>query len=334
MKARNLIAALATAFLWCAGAAAHPPYGLVADARGNLYFSDLETVWRLAPDRRLTVFRPHAGGHVHELTLAPDGAIEGDQNHYEPAGEKHFTAIWRRSLGGEEKWVGPLTTDPPFGMGLAQDGAGRRYSGQWVSNDDRRLLLLRRSRDGRVEVLLGREAMPDFRQRSLANVGGMAFAADGALVFADGPRLHRLAPDGRVSTLLDTGSPSSLRGIATADGRVYAADMGRKRVLAIDAKGGEETVWRSEPRWMPTGVARIGDALFVLEAEDDPEHRSNRVRGIEVSGGKGAVVAEPWKGETSPAPAPTRGTSRRSLAPVGAAVAIGVALWLTLRRRG
>ena len=337
MRAWHLTA-LACTLLWCASAAAHPPYGLVADSGGNLYFSDLRTVWRLGPDRRLELFRPPpADGHVHELFLAPDGAIEGDENGYRPAGEKHFTAIWRRTPAGREEWVVPLTTEPPFGMGLPQDGAGRRYSAQWVSNDDRRLLLLRHS-PIRVEVLLGKEALPAFRQRSLASVGGMAFAPDGALVFADGPRLRRLAPDGRVSTLLDAGLSSSLRGVAAADGRFYAADMGRKRVLAVTGEGAAHTVWRSAARWMPTAVARAGDALFVLEAEDDPEHRSNRVRLVEVRGGKGAVVAEPWKAESPPAPPPPA-ADRHGFAPAraagaaGAVAAAGVALWLALRRR-
>ena len=36
---------------------AHPASGIVVDRSGNIYFSDLETVWKLDTLARLTVFR-------------------------------------------------------------------------------------------------------------------------------------------------------------------------------------------------------------------------------------------------------------------------------------
>src|SRR3712207_5467438 len=87
-RRRDRVRYWAILLLFCglaaAPAAAHPPYGLVADAAGNAYFSDLQTVWRLSPEGRLSVFRAVPDTHVHAIALAPDGAIEGDQNHYDP----------------------------------------------------------------------------------------------------------------------------------------------------------------------------------------------------------------------------------------------------------
>src|SRR3712207_4184119 len=99
---RGMLSAVGSLFL-AAAALAHPPYGLVADDRGNLYFSDLETVWRLGPDGRLAVFRAAVPDtHVHELALTPDGAIAGDQNRYDPATQRFYWGIWRRTTAGEE----------------------------------------------------------------------------------------------------------------------------------------------------------------------------------------------------------------------------------------
>src|SRR5258706_14893452 len=52
-------------------ASAHPPVGIVADARGNIYYSDLAQVWRLSPDGSRTVVVPQV--HTHELVLDAAG---------------------------------------------------------------------------------------------------------------------------------------------------------------------------------------------------------------------------------------------------------------------
>ena len=94
--------------------AAHPPYGLVADRQGSVYFSDLETIWRLSGDGRLSVFRPPVPGtHVHSLALAPDGAVEGDQNRYDPSTERFYSGLWRRTGEGAEQAIAPMTERPP-----------------------------------------------------------------------------------------------------------------------------------------------------------------------------------------------------------------------------
>ena len=36
--------------LVAASAAAHPGIGIVADSRGNIFYTDLKQVWRIAPD--------------------------------------------------------------------------------------------------------------------------------------------------------------------------------------------------------------------------------------------------------------------------------------------
>jgi hypothetical protein len=293
--------------LAAAPAAAHPPYGLVADEGGNLYFSDLETVWRLSKDGRLSVFRPHVPEtHVHALALAPDGAIDGDQNHYDPATERFFSGLWRRTANGIERAIVSMTERPPPGMGVWQDSSGNRYNSQWLSTADRRVVLLRRRANGRVEVLFdesGGAARPS--QPSVESVGGMAFGIDGSLFFTNGGVLRRLAPNGIVTKMYDGGSGSSLRGIAAApDGRLLAADMGARAVLAFGADGTVSTLYRETAPWSPTAVALSGARLLVLEANADPYEREDRVRIIEVNDGRGKVIASPAHPQVADAAAP------------------------------
>lgn len=283
-------------------AAAHPPYGLVVDPEGNAYFSDLETVWRLSPEGRLSVFRPHVQGtHVHTLALTPDGAVAGDQSRYDPPTERYFSGLWSRTVTGAESSVVPLTERPPLGTGVWQDSAGNRYSSHWVSRDDRRVVLRRRRFDGSGEVLFDETGSgPHPPQPTVESVGGMAFGSDRSVFFSNGGVLRRVSADGRVATLYQGNDRSSLRGLAVArDGTILAADMGAKTVLAVSPDGKVSTLYRETEAWSPTAVAVSGSRLLVLEANDDP-YSSDRVRVIDVTDGRGRgrVIASPARGET------------------------------------
>lgn len=323
-----------------AALAAHPPYSLVVDEGGNAYFSDLEAVWKLAPDGRLSLFRPAvAGKHVHELALA-DGAVEGEQNEYDPATQVHRGAIWRRTLGGRETWVMKPTTKAPKGMGVPRDRAGNRYAAQWVSNKDRRTMLFRRAPDGRVTLLYGpADEAARFTEALAGSVGGMVFPADGSVVLADGRTLRRADAAGRVATLYAGPQGASLRGLAlAADGRILAADSGRRVVFALSTAGKAEQVYASPPGWIATAAAEVRGKLLVLEANADPYDYVRRVRVVEAGSRGPQVVAEPWKGASKAAvntdERPRRGAPGMALPAIAAALAAAVAVIAISRRRG
>jgi hypothetical protein len=336
MKIASFLLAAGAALL-ASAAAAHPPYGLVADRAGNAYFSDLEAVWRLAPDGRLSLFRPAADAHVHELALAPDGAVEGDYNHYESETGIYQAGIWHRTPDGRETWVLAPTMAPPKGIGLWQDRSGNRYTAQWAGNDDRRTMLFRRSADGRVTLLYGpRDKAAAFREVLVSSVGAMAFPADGSLVMADGRLLRRVPPGGSAAILYQGPAQASLRGLfAAPDGRILAADMGRRIVVAVSPGGEAETLYEEKVAWLPTAVALAGPRLLVLEANADSHDYADRVRLVEVTNGRSAVVAEPGRaGAVAPPPAapPAGGHPRSAAALAAAAIAAAAAIGIGLRR--
>jgi hypothetical protein len=336
MKIVPLLLAAGAALL-ASAAAAHPPYGLVADRAGNVYFSDLEAVWRLAPDGRLSLFRPGADAHVHELALAPDGAVEGDYNHYESESGTYRAGIWHRTPDGRETWVLAPNGAPPKGIGLWQDRAGNRYTAQWVSNDDRRTMLFRRAADGRVTLLFGpQDKAAKFREVLVSSVGAMAFPADGSLVLADGHLLRRVPPGGAAAILYQGPAEGSLRGLfAAPDGRVLAADMGRRIVLAVAPGGKAETLYEEKAAWLPTAVALSGPRLLVLEANADSHDYVDRVRLVEVANGQGRVVAEPGRTAAAappPADPPSGGHPRAAAGLAAAAIAAAAAVGFGFRR--
>lgn len=324
-------------------AAAHPPYGLAADPAGNVYFSDLETVWRFSWDGRLSVFRPAVPGrHVHALALAPDGAIEGDENHYDTETQRFYTGLWRRTLAGAERNIVQMAERPPPGAGVWQDKYGNRYATQWISAADRRTVLLRRRADGRVDVLFDETGgAAHAAEHSAESVGGMAIDGEGSLFFASRNVLRRVAPNGTVTTIYKGPAGSSLRGVAVApNGRALASDSGERKVLAVSPNGDVELLYQEKAGWLPTAVAVAADRLLVLEANDDPYERKDRVRVIEVRNGQGIVVAAPAHRQAlmsaAPAPPPIKSSwpSTRTilLGSLTASAAALAACWFRARR--
>lgn len=332
---------LAALLLICPAAlAAHPPYSLVVDQAGNAYFSDLEAIWTLAPDGRLSLFRPAvADKHVHELAFI-DGAIEGDFNDYDASSETYRGGIWRRTLDGRETWVLAPTTAAPKGIGVRRDRAGDRYVAQWVSNQDRRTMLIRRAPDGRVTLLYGpADEAARFREVITTSVGGMVFPADGSVIFADGPALRRVDRAGKATILHLGPREAAFRDLALAkDGRILAADAGRRAVFAINPAGGAERLYSSPAGWIATAANEAGSRLLVLEANADPYDYVRRMRVVEEVRGAARVVAEPWKGPSRGRAKAGHGRRRDAIgvavpAAVAAAAAAAAAIAMARRRR-
>src|SRR5688572_17494124 len=132
MFSRTFIRTTATV-IWVLLAAAittaHPPTGIVVDTRGRIYFSDLETVWKLGPGGRLVVFRARvAGRHVHELFIDSDGNVYGSDISYEPATQKYIGSVWKMSPNGQVTWLQEPSDDAKPGMSIWVDRAGNMYS--------------------------------------------------------------------------------------------------------------------------------------------------------------------------------------------------------------
>jgi DNA-binding beta-propeller fold protein YncE len=280
-------AALALVALLDAKASAHPATGIVVDARGSVYFSDLETVWRLEPGGRLTVFRPGVRGrHVHELSIDREGNVYGGDVSYDSSTGKWVEAVWRRAPDGrgETDIVAP-TADPPRGLSIWRDAEGNTYYAEQDRHANRETRILKRTPRGEVSTLAGGAfGHADGRgtQARFQSIGGLAFGPDGSLYVTDAGYLRRVSPDGEVRTLAegleeqfadDTQSGyGSLMGLAVdAGGNVYVADYGRRRVLKVAADGKVTRVVRAEAPWAPTGVAVTSDGrVLVLESGFTP----------------------------------------------------------------
>ncbi len=292
------------------GAQAHPATGIVVDRNGNVYFSDLETVWRIDTNGKLSVFRAAEGGrHVHELFMDQQDNIYGGDISYNPSTKTWPSAVWKMTPQGQFTWLLEPTEHPPRGMSIWRDRDGNNY---WIDQNNHtktQTLLLRRTPDGTVATLAGSaygHADGKGTAARFGSVGGMFYAADDTLYLSDGKSVRKVSRDGTVTTVaqgLDfrtrdddptfLAAYGSLAGLCVdPDGNVFVADAGNRRLLKIDARGQVSVVVRNEAPFFPTGVATAGGNLYVLEVGFTMPNISSgpRIRKI-TPDGKSTIVA-------------------------------------------
>ena len=310
-------------------ASAHPAWGIAVDRNNQIYFSDLETIWKIDVQGKLTVFRAGVSGrHTHEIKVDEDGNLYGVDNSYEPATQRSIVALWKMTPSGEFSYVLAPTHDPPKALTNWKDRAGNSYYVGQSDNAGREIFVLKRTPDGKVTTLAGnRKAGDEYRQVMLYSVGGMAFGTDGALYFTDNSNVRKVTLDGGMTMLAGNltvenraGSPmpespvTHLFGIAVdAQGTAFVADYGNRRVLKIAPGGAVSTVARAEQPWSPTGVALKDDNLYILEfGFTPPSTYTPRVRKLSSDGGMTLLATVGENGNPAAVESSSGGSSERS----------------------
>jgi sugar lactone lactonase YvrE len=251
---------------------AHPGVGIVMDARGNVYYTDLARVWKIAPDGRKTVAVPNV--HTHELCLDSGSNLYGEHVWYEGgATDRWGYRVWRRAPDGTMTDVVPARRGFRTDYGFVRDAAGNMYSAAPVdpSAASGPTSFRRRAPDGKVTTIV---QCSDCR-----NVRWMTASGDGTLYFTDSGDLRELSADGQIRTIarnLAVGAGSVpqgqewrlVMGLWTDAARnVYVAVYGLREVKRVSPEGRVEVVAKSRFPWAPTGglIAPDGD-LWLLES--------------------------------------------------------------------
>lgn len=258
MKTRLITLALVIAA--AVSLAAHPPVSVVIDRQGNAYYSDLDQVWKVAPDGTKTVAVAHV--HTHELYLDAQGNLFGENLWYNGDATKtwgHY--VWRRSPDGAVVKVIPDREGFLTNYSFVRDGAGNMYL---ANRDEKRVERL--APNGTKSVVA----------TGFANIRWMNATADGTLYVVDTTDVVRIAPSGAVVRTSHVGKPSLLRfhvsqqhnvmGLWTdRAGNVYAAVYGEGKVKRIGRDGTVTVIAESPGTWGPTGgaFAPNGDLLLL-----------------------------------------------------------------------
>jgi len=282
---------------------AHPPWGIVVSSTGIVYFSDLETVWKIDGAGNVSVFRASVGGrHVHELTIDSNDNLYGPDSIYEPKTEKYLIGVWKRTPDGKETQLQHPIDSVMSGVSIWRDRAGNMYSIEQNNHIKERTLLLRKTPSGIVSALAGGPyGHKDGKGTSarFGSVSAMTLAPDGNIYMTDGTSVRRVSLNGTVTTLgtnlaartaedkptLFGGMDTIIMGLAVEhNGHVYVADAGNRRLLKIANDGRVGVVYRLDPPYFPTGVfaTRSGD-VYVLEFSFTPPGTTDKPRVRKIS---------------------------------------------------
>src|SRR5687767_8703230 len=101
-------------------AKAHPPTSVVMDSRGNVYFSDLEQVWKISAGGKLSVAVPNV--HTHQLYIDEQDRLVGEDVRY--LGERlnrYRHRVWQLSPDGRLKDIIPEKEGFPDYYGFTYD---------------------------------------------------------------------------------------------------------------------------------------------------------------------------------------------------------------------
>ncbi|MBF9143585.1 Vgb family protein [Hymenobacter properus] len=244
--------------LAAATAQAHPGWGIVLDRQGNVYYTDLENVWRLDAAGHKTIAVAHV--HTHELAFDQAGNLYGEDSRYENGKWRH--RLWKRSPAGRISDVRPWTDGFREDYGIPRDANGATYFLHHVEGQNNQVY--QRTPGGQL-----RRLAPDYAFPYIVNQ--LAVAPDNSVYVASGGQLLRIASQGRVRVVARNLAPSNgrhaLMGIwPDARGNVYVADLEGHRYLRVAADGKVSTLFRSPEPWQPTGITQAPDGSFwVLE---------------------------------------------------------------------
>src|SRR5690348_3280743 len=109
MRGRDWLIFITIGIMFAMKGEAHPGWGIALDVRGQVYFTDLKTVWKIDDKGKLSMLRSGSDSHTHELNVDAAGNVYGAENSYDPGTQKFYGGIWRVAPSGEFSYVLPLT---------------------------------------------------------------------------------------------------------------------------------------------------------------------------------------------------------------------------------
>ena len=245
-------------------AAAHPGTGIVKDSRGNIYYTDLQNIWRFDGSGNKTI--AVANVHTHQLFIDNGDQLYGEQSWYEGDATKRFNHFLWKYINGILDTV-TKTTQAYISndFSLIRDNNGAEYFVTYPLQNS----ISKRSADGSLKIL----AEGDFKdvQFKLPVQDGIYFISKGNTYFADDTK--------QVKKLTKANIDGSLFGLWQDEkGAIYTGHFEEQKVLRINANGSIEDFYTCENGWSPTGgVFDKEGNLWLLEYNKQNEVRVEKV---------------------------------------------------------
>lgn len=256
----------------------HPGVGIVKDSKGNIYYTDLKQVWKIAGGKK-SVIVPNV--HTHELYIDQHDNLYGEGGYYDPKTKKFYHYVWVRYSNGKiDTVIGMKEAYVQQDFSLARDRSGNEfYIKQYLAHPDHNHIY-RKTPAGKETIL----ATGNFK-----GVTWLHVQPDGTLLYALNNAIYRVDTVGNIRMLRNnignkkpsfkfSGNSITIWGVWEDRQRnVYVAVFSDQVVRKIDVKRNITEVYRSTGNWAPLhGVFDNEGRLWVLESSDKNEIRVTR----------------------------------------------------------
>lgn len=242
---------------------AHPSVSIVMDSKGNVYYSDLKQVWKIASGKKSVVV-PKV--HSHELFLDESDNLFGEHLWYN--GEKANTwghYVWKLSPNGKIEKVIPATVGFPTDYSFVRDKNGNMFL---ADRDNKCQTVIRIGKNG-VKTKLGDACME--------NIRWMACTPEGVVYLVDVHDLKKVDLQGHVAVVAESlpdkklfqfvDQAHYLSGISLdKEQNIYVADYSGRQVKKVTQSKQVTVFAETKIPWSPTGslLAPNGD-FWILE---------------------------------------------------------------------
>lgn len=267
---KRFLQVFACLFLCVSAALADPGNGIVADKKGNIFYTDLAKVWKIDAQGSKTIAVPNV--HTHELYMDSAGNLFGEHLWYNgEAANSWGHYVWRLNTSGKLEKVKKDTTGFLEWYSFVRDEAGNMY---WLENSIP-------SNFWKITPAGERKLLGSI---ALRNIGRLHYHK-GTLYFYNRDDVYTLREGDSIRLLRSklyapaAGTNNQCERCIesiwtdTAD-NLYIAVSGNKRIRKIDKQGKISTSYTSSGGWYPVGGAfSANNTLWVLEYNDRNETR-------------------------------------------------------------
>ena len=145
---RTIILLILSIFLTVTRTEAHPGIGIVANSKGNIYYTDLQQVWKIDKAMKKTIAVPHV--HTHDLYMQGDYLFGEDLQYEGEASNKYSHYLLRLGSNGKLDTIfGPSQAYVSNDYTFTKDDLGNEFFRSWP-NQDR---IIKRTSNGKEVVL-------------------------------------------------------------------------------------------------------------------------------------------------------------------------------------
>jgi len=264
------------------GIEAHPGIGIVMDSEGNVFYTDLDHVWKISTNGEQSIAVKNI--HTHELYIDEEDNLYGEHEWYEgEATDKWGNYVWCLSKDGVfEKTIQDVEGFLDDNT-LVRDTENNSF---WAEKSSDHVLLRKQTLNGQSHIVT---------EHYFNDIRWMYFSKyDNNLYVVDHLKIKKVTSQGEVTLIADDLKDSKFLFDSVADRHyifgmwsdekmdLYVALYGAGKVKKISTTGEITTIFKSSTFWSPCGGMKAPDGTqWIMEFS---KRNKTRVRKISPDG--------------------------------------------------